>query len=153
VSIPAQAAVFLFEQGGYTDGATASGQFTGMDLDFDGAINSLMGEVTDFKVTFSGNSVVNAFTLTTADLIGLYYSPAKFQILTASSPQFLLNSDNGPCAPLCSAIIAASGIDFTVQVPSISAVPEPATWALMILGFGLVGAAMRRRRTLTVRYA
>ena len=28
-------------------------------------------------------------------------------------------------------------------------VPEPATWAMMILGFGFAGAAMRRRRTLT----
>ena len=28
----------------------------------------------------------------------------------------------------------------------IAAVPEPATWALMILGFGAVGGAMRRRR-------
>ena len=27
------------------------------------------------------------------------------------------------------------------------AVPEPATWAMMILGLGLVGARMRRRRT------
>lgn len=27
-----------------------------------------------------------------------------------------------------------------------SAVPEPATWAMMILGFGLAGAALRRRR-------
>ncbi|MCS6986475.1 MAG: PEPxxWA-CTERM sorting domain-containing protein [Sphingomonadaceae bacterium] len=26
------------------------------------------------------------------------------------------------------------------------AVPEPATWGLMIAGFGLVGAALRRRR-------
>jgi hypothetical protein len=26
-------------------------------------------------------------------------------------------------------------------------VPEPATWAMMLAGFGLVGAAMRRRRT------
>ncbi|QMW24460.1 PEP-CTERM sorting domain-containing protein [Sandaracinobacteroides saxicola] len=27
-----------------------------------------------------------------------------------------------------------------------SAVPEPATWAMMIIGFGLVGSAMRRQR-------
>eukprot|EP01041_Mallomonas_annulata_P030223 gene30223-52331_t len=26
------------------------------------------------------------------------------------------------------------------------AVPEPATWAMMILGFGLVGSQVRRRR-------
>ena len=32
------------------------------------------------------------------------------------------------------------------------AVPEPATWAMMIGGFGLLGAAARRRRT-TIAYA
>jgi hypothetical protein len=35
---------------------------------------------------------------------------------------------------------------------SVSAVPEPATWAMMILGFGLVGGMMRRRRV-NVSYA
>jgi choice-of-anchor A domain-containing protein len=29
---------------------------------------------------------------------------------------------------------------------SVSAMPEPATWAMLILGFGLIGFAMRRRR-------
>ncbi len=29
---------------------------------------------------------------------------------------------------------------------SISAVPEPATWAMMIMGFGLIGAAVRRTK-------
>jgi hypothetical protein len=32
-------------------------------------------------------------------------------------------------------------------------VPEPATWAMMIGGFGLVGGAMRRRRRATVNFA
>ncbi|QKR98547.1 PEP-CTERM sorting domain-containing protein [Sphingomonas sp. CL5.1] len=32
-------------------------------------------------------------------------------------------------------------------------VPEPATWALMILGFGAVGGMMRRRGKATVRFA
>ena len=32
---------------------------------------------------------------------------------------------------------------------SLTAVPEPATWGLMTLGFGALGAAMRRRRALT----
>jgi hypothetical protein len=30
--------------------------------------------------------------------------------------------------------------------PVIPVIPEPATWAMMIAGFGLVGAAMRRRQ-------
>jgi hypothetical protein len=33
------------------------------------------------------------------------------------------------------------------------AVPEPASWVLMIAGFGLAGAAMRRRRSVRVTYA
>ena len=32
------------------------------------------------------------------------------------------------------------------------AVPEPSTWALMILGFGLVGGALRQRKTLALSY-
>jgi hypothetical protein len=32
------------------------------------------------------------------------------------------------------------------------AVPEPATWAMMIIGFGLVGCTMRRKQRSTVSY-
>ena len=36
---------------------------------------------------------------------------------------------------------------------TITAVPEPATWAMMIAGFGLVGGAMRRRTRVAVAYS
>lgn len=36
---------------------------------------------------------------------------------------------------------------FWVEKMPVSAVPEPGTWALMITGFGLAGAALRRRRS------
>jgi hypothetical protein len=36
--------------------------------------------------------------------------------------------------------------DFRIGLPDVSpGIPEPASWALLIAGFGLVGAAMRRR--------
>lgn len=35
---------------------------------------------------------------------------------------------------------------------SVGAVPEPASWALMIAGFGLVGGSMRRRSAMRVTY-
>jgi len=35
---------------------------------------------------------------------------------------------------------------------NVSAIPEPGTWMLMILGLGAVGFAMRRRQAATVRY-
>ncbi len=37
---------------------------------------------------------------------------------------------------------------FEIDNISGSAVPEPATWAMMITGFGLAGAAIRRRRNI-----
>jgi hypothetical protein len=43
-------------------------------------------------------------------------------------------------------------INFEVPTPS-GAVPEPASWAMMVGGFGLVGAAMRSRRKQTISYA
>lgn len=36
-------------------------------------------------------------------------------------------------------------LNVSLQSPGVGAVPEPSTWALMLLGFGAIGAAMRRR--------
>ena len=56
---------------------------------------------------------------------------------------------NGPGPATYQFFSRANGADFgnfaLTQVGG--AVPEPASWALMIGGFGLAGAALRRRRT------
>lgn len=36
---------------------------------------------------------------------------------------------------------------------ALSPVPEPGSWALMLGGFGMIGAALRSRRTASVRFA
>jgi len=41
---------------------------------------------------------------------------------------------------------SSSDIPFVAEFGFGSAVPEPATWAMLIGGFGLAGAALRRRR-------
>lgn len=48
--------------------------------------------------------------------------------------------------------LGVTAADFAIDRVYAIAVPEPATWAMMIGGFGLVGGAMRRRRA-AVRFA
>ncbi len=73
--------------------------------------------------------------------------------------------------PVTNALLALSGpgivrVDFSsnggVNGPTLTnltfdslrgGVPEPASWALMIAGFGLVGGAMRRRQSVRIAYA
>ncbi len=44
-----------------------------------------------------------------------------------------------------------SNANQAITAPSVAAVPEPATWAMMIGGFGLIGGTMRSRRRQAVR--
>ena len=51
-------------------------------------------------------------------------------------------------------LISAPGVRGTLTVSNVTgAVPEPATWAMMIVGFGMAGAAMRRHKRQMVVYA
>lgn len=73
---------------------------------------------------------------------------------------------NGSCPTNCSEFSAfadnlalttdGGSYSYDFQTAAATAVPEPATWAMMISGFGVVGGAMRRRNRkvlATVRYA
>lgn len=44
-------------------------------------------------------------------------------------------------------MVLLDGVSLTDQTaPPVDAVPEPATWAMLVVGMGVVGAAVRRRR-------
>jgi hypothetical protein len=63
---------------------------------------------------------------------------------TAIDAFFTLTTKNNPRNDENTAVFTLG----RVQVPA--AIPEPATWALMLGGFGLAGAAMRRRGRMTI---
>jgi hypothetical protein len=82
------------------------------------------------------------------------------------------NSVDGPLSPLAGGgtVMATTAVQdlltfqagsdtYTLQFQDLAgsngAVPEPATWAMMLLGFGMVGFAMRKRSNVrtTVKFA
>jgi hypothetical protein len=59
---------------------------------------------------------------------------------------FVLNNTGGPQA------FQVAGLTVTADaLPGVGGIPEPASWAMLIMGFGLVGASMRRRASIGAR--
>ncbi|MDD2800508.1 MAG: VPLPA-CTERM sorting domain-containing protein [Methylococcales bacterium] len=77
----ANAAIYNFTQTGYEEGATIFGSFEANDLTsngkIEGSIYSNFSEISAFTVSFSGNSLVSAFTHSLSNLEFLIYNPAR----------------------------------------------------------------------------
>lgn len=160
----AHALSFSFHQGGFAEGASVSGFFTGEDSNNNGSLEHIgTGEVTDFSLTFTGNSLVAGFTLGFSDLFGLLYNldggplgddpaPLEEGIFAFSAASIYMGGTAG--FPLCGnpgevcAEVQGTSpvVSTTTQVMQItSTIPEPAGLAILGIGLTALGALRRRR--------
>ncbi|WP_341209732.1 PEPxxWA-CTERM sorting domain-containing protein [uncultured Sphingomonas sp.] len=102
-------------------------------------------------LTLTDGGTYTAVVSATTDRLGLVYGPAASatadgyaggQLLT-TKPAFNANSN-------CTTGICDANFRFTSSGATGGAVPEPATWAMLLLGFGAVGYALRRGRGVRV---
>ena len=120
----------------------------GNQIFFDAVAGTFGGAPGTANISF-GTNLISPFQIQSAN-----FAPAQFGGPTLFSgapgnPTFNLGTFN-----LFS--IANGNSTLTIsRAVTVAAVPEPATWAMMLLGFGGIGVAMRRRRhaTLTFRKA
>ena len=85
---------------------------------------------------------VSIASYTGADIINAFYGE---QSLAISNP-IVTFAFTGSHRLVDSILLSSSTNAFELDNLRIAAVPEPSTWAMMLLGFGLVGAAMRSAR-------
>jgi hypothetical protein len=113
----------------------------GFNLASGGTFNNL-----EFNV-FGGNATSATFTL--LDDLGNVFN--FNQALGNGSNFFGFQGIDGQSISNVSITLNGGGVNDVRQIRldesrMVSAIPEPATWAMMLLGFGAVGYSMRRRK-------
>jgi PEP-CTERM motif len=154
----------VFSNNGFYFNIDAGGGFVG------GFLDSLVESDPRRTLTVAFDALQNGFGFDTNVLMGNFRVDV-FGDSNAALGSFNYASANGltffgfgsTAANIRSARIASTsgGFNFALDnftfdgtlIPGPAGVPEPAVWALMIAGFGLVGAAARRRHRVSVTYA
>ncbi len=148
LSVPANAAPLLFNFSGPS--GTASFQldsspkpdfassFIGSDqFGFNNVAGTFGGKPGTASVVSFGNDIFSSLSITAANLgFTQFSSPTLFTGLPAA-PMFTTGTFT-----LINPFFGNGTLNISTAA---TAVPEPATWALMLVGFGAMGVAMRRR--------
>lgn len=124
--------------------------------------SAFTGGVSAFGGLFFGSDIAGAFAPGSITLTATDASGTVTQTITgATTSSFLGFVSTGPLlSATVTSVQPTTGFlwptvnNLTLAAPRVtSGVPEPTTWAMMIVGFGLIGGGMRRRITARVTYA
>lgn len=108
---------------------------------------------------YDGTNLVSPFTLNSVTRFSgaLDTTPGPYTVQFGDGSTSFASSSFGTGGWQLSVPRSLSAADYgsisTWSVADSSAAPEPATWAMLVGGFGLVGGAMRRRQRSAVRFA
>jgi hypothetical protein len=160
LAVPANASVINWTLSGVTfdDGGTASGTFS---------TDSNTGGVTAFDITTTGGSTLggSVYDTTTSALFGNnFFSSNSFILATlnGSSPYINLVFVNPLTSTGVDVLVPGTSVGSVVGSwecnncdprrgvvggEAVSAVPEPSTWAMLLLGFAGIGSMAYRRKS------
>jgi len=105
-------------------------------------------EATESGISGNGDDPTGLLTFSQAlsgnVILGVHFGGANSG--ADERTQFYLFNFTSPTTQL---YLNTQGLSDAVIIPGVGSVPEPATWAMMLIGFGAIGWSMRRRRPST----
>jgi hypothetical protein len=157
IVVPAQAAKYFFEVTGDANASfeldsnptpneslpAAGFRMYAVPGFFNGSLESLL--LTFYSAGFGGG-----FKMEPNDNVGN-------QLIATNGPQLYTGPESSPTVLTGTFALTSQfspSRNYTLTITDLAAaVPEPASWALMLIGFGATGAALRSRRKLAVAFS